>query len=81
MSAEMRDHMQAITAQITHEIDVSAYLPQKLSALSCHQTQLTEHSPFYHLIKPELSDMFSPEFFVEVRQPEGTAGSGEDPLI
>ena len=68
LSEQMKGHLEAFTAQITHEIDVSGYLPKKVASLACHRTQLTKHAPFFHLIKPNMADLFSPEYYVEVRR-------------
>jgi LmbE family N-acetylglucosaminyl deacetylase len=74
MIAINRENPEKIDPQITHENDATPYVHQKIDSLACHRTQLTPHSPFKNLLKPELRDLMAQEFFIQARPEEIKAG-------
>lgn len=67
---ELTQHLDPdLDRQITHTVDVSAYVERKAASLSCHRTQLGPGSPFYHLVKPALRDLQGAEYFIQVHPP------------
>jgi LmbE family N-acetylglucosaminyl deacetylase len=70
MIANARENPHKVDRQITHENDVTAYAQMKIDSLACHQTQLTPHSPFKNLLKPEMLDLMAQEFFIQARPEE-----------
>lgn len=65
INAQIKDNAEKVAAQITHEIDVSAYVEAKVESLACHRTQLTPHAPFYHLLRPQLAELTAREYFIQ----------------
>lgn len=74
LSTHIKDNAEKVAAQITHEIDVSAYVEAKVSSLACHRTQLTPHAPFYHMLTPEMWDLLAREYFIQARPEESREG-------
>jgi len=73
MITSTRENLHKVDRQITHEIDVSAYVRAKIDSLVCHRTQITPHSPFKNLLIPEMEDLMAQEFFIQAR-PEEVGG-------
>jgi LmbE family N-acetylglucosaminyl deacetylase len=65
INAQIKDNAEKVADQITHEIDVSAYVDAKVASLACHRTQLTPHAPFYHLLKPQMVDLMAREYLIQ----------------
>ncbi len=74
LSAQIKDNAEKVAAQITHEIDVSAYIEAKVESLACHRTQLTPHAPFYHMLNPGMADLLAQEYFIQARPEETRTG-------
>ena len=71
MFEQIKGPAEAVAAQITHEVDVSAYVPRKTASLACHRTQLTDHALLTHLKKPMMADIIAREFYIEARNKNG----------
>lgn len=65
--ARVKENPHEVDRQITHKMDVTAYAQVKIDSLACHQTQLSPHSPFKNLLKPEMRDLMAQEFFIQTR--------------
>jgi LmbE family N-acetylglucosaminyl deacetylase len=70
MITSLNENPNEMDRQITHKMDVSAYAQVKIVSLACHRTQLTYHSPFKNLLKPEMLDLMAQEFFIQARPEE-----------
>lgn len=70
MRPVIEDNAEKVAAQITHEMDVSAYVQAKVESLACHRTQFTPHAPFFHMLKPEMADLMADEYFIQARPGE-----------
>ncbi|HNB53254.1 MAG TPA: PIG-L family deacetylase [Anaerolineales bacterium] len=56
----------SLDTQITHILDVSTFVPQKMASLRCHQTQIGPDSGFYHLMKPEFMSLHGQEHYIQI---------------
>jgi N-acetyl-1-D-myo-inositol-2-amino-2-deoxy-alpha-D-glucopyranoside deacetylase len=66
------------SAEVTTEIDASAYLDAKLAAMRAHATQITVDAPFFALsngIRHEASGVECYTLLAGPRGPAGSAGS------
>ncbi len=67
LGAEIKENAEQIERRLTHRIDVSNHVSTKVRSLACHRTQLSPQGPFYHLLRPELADVLSTEYFLQAR--------------
>jgi LmbE family N-acetylglucosaminyl deacetylase len=67
MRIHFKENSEKVTPQITHEMDVSAFLQAKIDSLSCHRTQLTPNSFFSYYVTPVMSDLMGREYFIQAR--------------
>jgi LmbE family N-acetylglucosaminyl deacetylase len=74
LSTQIKDNAEKVAAQITHEVDVSAYIEAKVESLACHRTQFTPHAPFYHMLKPQMAELMAREYFIQARPEETGTG-------
>jgi N-acetyl-1-D-myo-inositol-2-amino-2-deoxy-alpha-D-glucopyranoside deacetylase len=68
------------SAEVTTEIDASAYLDSKLAAMRAHATQITVDAPFFALSNGIRHEAFGVECYTLLagpRGPAGPAGPGE----
>jgi LmbE family N-acetylglucosaminyl deacetylase len=70
----LNENPHEVDRQITHKMDITAYAQVKIDSLACHLTQLTAHSPFKNLLKPEMRDLMVQEFFIQARPEQIEAG-------
>ena len=63
------------SAQVTTEIDASAYLDSKLAAMRAHATQITVDAPFFALSNGIRHEAFGVESYTLLAGPRGPAGS------
>jgi LmbE family N-acetylglucosaminyl deacetylase len=59
-------------AEITTFVDVGAFVPVKLAAMRCHETQVGDMGFFLKMSEAAFGKAFGREFFVRLRAPEGT---------
>ena len=59
-------------SEITTVVDVTAYVPAKLAAMRCHETQVGDMGPFLAMPVEAFTEAFGEESYVRVRAPEGT---------
>ena len=64
------------SAQVTTEIDASAYLDSKLAAMRAHATQITVDAPFFALSNGIRHEAFGVECYTLLAGPRGIAGPG-----
>jgi N-acetyl-1-D-myo-inositol-2-amino-2-deoxy-alpha-D-glucopyranoside deacetylase len=64
------------SAQVTTEIDVSAYLDSKLAAMRAHATQITVDAPFFALSNGIRHEAFGVECYTLLAGPAGSDGPG-----
>ena len=63
------------SAQVTTEIDASAYLDSKLAAMRAHATQIAVDAPFFALSNGIRHEAFGVECYTLLAGPRGPAGS------
>jgi N-acetyl-1-D-myo-inositol-2-amino-2-deoxy-alpha-D-glucopyranoside deacetylase len=63
------------SAQVTTEIDASAYLDAKLAAMRAHATQITVDAPFFALSNGISHEAFGVECYTLLAGPRGPVGS------
>ena len=59
-------------SEITTVVDVATYVPAKLAAMRCHETQVGDMGPLLTMPVEAFTEAFGQEFYVRVRAPEGT---------
>jgi N-acetyl-1-D-myo-inositol-2-amino-2-deoxy-alpha-D-glucopyranoside deacetylase len=64
------------SAQVTTEIDATAYLGPKLAAMRAHATQITVDAPFFALSNQIRHEAFGVECYTLLAGPRGPAGPG-----
>src|SRR5262249_14056581 len=64
------------SAQVTTEIDASAYLGRKLAAMRAHATQITVDAPFFALSNQIRHEALGVEYYTLLAGPPGPAGPG-----
>ena len=64
------------SAQVTTEIDATAYLGKKLSAMRAHATQITVDAPFFALSNQIRHEALGVEYYTLLAGPLGPAGPG-----
>lgn len=52
-------------AELTHEVDVAAYVERKRAAIACHRSQITDSSFFLTLPLEQFGRAFGREWFIE----------------
>ena len=62
------------SAQVTTEIDATAYLGPKLAAMRAHATQITVDAPFFALSNQVRHEAFGVECYTLLAGPRGPAG-------
>ena len=62
------------SAQVTTEIDASAYLGRKLAAMRAHATQITVDAPFFALSNGVRYEAFGVECYTLLAGPRGAGG-------
>jgi N-acetyl-1-D-myo-inositol-2-amino-2-deoxy-alpha-D-glucopyranoside deacetylase len=63
------------SAEVTTEIDASAYLDSKLAAMRAHATQIAVDAPFFALSNGIRHEAFGVECYTLLAGPRGPAGS------
>ncbi len=58
-------------SEITTTVDVGGFLPAKLAAMRCHETQVGDMDFFFKMPEEAFRQAFSREHFVRMRAPEG----------
>ena len=64
------------SAQVTTEIDATAYLGPKLAAMRAHATQITVDAPYFALSNQIRHEAFGVECYTLLAGPRGPAGPG-----
>jgi len=64
------------SAQVTTEIDATAYLGRKLAAMRAHATQITVDAPFFALSNQIRHEALGVEYYTRLAGPPGPAGPG-----
>lgn len=59
-------------SEITTTIDVDGFVPAKVAAMACHETQIGDMDFFLKMPEEAFRQAFSREHFVRMRAPEGT---------
>jgi LmbE family N-acetylglucosaminyl deacetylase len=59
-------------AEITTFVDVARFVPDKLAAMRCHETQTGDMGFFLKMPEDRFRQAFGCEFYVRMRAPEGT---------
>ena len=62
------------SAQVTTEIDASAYLARKLAAMRAHATQIAVDAPFFALSNQIRHEALGVEYYTLLAGPHGPAG-------
>ena len=59
-------------SEITTTIDVEGFLPAKLAAMRCHETQIGDMGMFFEMSEEWFREAFGREHYVRMRAPTGT---------
>ena len=60
-------------AELTHQVDVGAYLDRKRDALACHASQVTDIGYFLQMPPEAFAATFGQEYFIRKGAPAGMA--------
>ncbi len=58
-------------SELTHAVDVSAYVERKRAAIACHRSQVTDTSFFLEMPEAAFAEAFGTEWFVRPGDPPG----------
>jgi LmbE family N-acetylglucosaminyl deacetylase len=58
-------------AELTHQVDVSAYVARKKASLACHSSQVTDSEFFMSMPDEAFAGSFGTEWFIKKGQPPG----------
>ena len=58
-------------AELTHAVDVSAYVAQKRAAIACHRSQATDTAFFLEMPEDVFASGFRTEWFIKAGDPPG----------